>query len=263
MKGDSPVEERFDALVRLIEVLRSEDGCPWDREQTEENLKSYLIEEAYEVIEAIGQGSAERLKEEVGDLFFQLLFLCQICKEKGDFTLDEVLKRVKEKMMRRHPHVFGVEKLSSAREVWRKWESLKREEGGGQQSKSLLDNLSGELPALLKAYIISTRVAKVGFDWEKGADVLSKLDEEVREFKEACQRGVSDKMEQEMGDILFVLVNIARHLGVNPEIALQRTNRKFMERFKHIEEKLQAKGKEVTEATLEEMEELWQEAKGN
>lgn len=261
MEGDSPVKERFYALVRLIETLRGEHGCPWDREQTKESLKSFLIEEAYEVIEAIGQGSAERLKEEVGDLLFQLLFLCQICEENGDFTLDEVLKGVREKMMRRHPHVFGIEKLSSAREVWQKWESLKREEEGGQQSKSLLDNLSAELPALLKAYVISSRVARVGFDWEKGADVLSKLEEEVKEFKEACQRGAFDKMEQEMGDILFVLVNIARHFGVNPEIALQRTNRKFKERFIYIEKKLQAKGKEITEATMEEMEELWQEAK--
>ena len=255
------MEERFDALVRLIEVLRGEAGCPWDRQQTKDSLRSFLIEETYEVIEAISQGSAEKLKEEVGDLLFQLLFLCQICKEKGDFTLDEVLKEVKEKMMRRHPHVFGVEKLSSAREVWEKWESLKREEGGDQQSKSLMDNLSAELPALLKAYMISARVARVGFDWEKGSDILSKLEEEVKEFKEACQKGPPDKMEQEIGDILFVLVNIARHLGVNPEIALQRTNRKFMERFKYIEEKLQAKGKDIAEATLEEMEELWQEAK--
>ena len=256
------MEERFDALVRLIEVLRGEDGCPWDRVQTKENFKSFLIEEAYEVIEAIGEDSPQRLKEEVGDLLFQLLFLCQICKEKGDFSLDEVLKGVKEKMIRRHPHVFGAEKLSSVREVWRKWESIKREEGGDQQPKSRLDNLSAELPALLKAYLISVKVARVGFDWEKGADVLSKLEEEVKEFKEACQKGALDKMEQEMGDILFVLVNIARHFGVNPEIALQRTNRKFIKRFKYIEEKLQAKGKLVAEATLEEMEELWEEAKG-
>lgn len=262
MEGDLSVEERFDALVRLIEILRGEDGCPWDREQTKESLSSFLIEEAYEVIEAIRQGSADRLKEEVGDLLFQLLFLCQICKEEGDFSLDELLKGVMEKMMRRHPHVFGVEKLSSARDVWRKWESIKREEGGTEQSISLLNNLPAELPALLKAYMISTRVARVGFDWEKGADILSKLEEEVKEFKEACLGGAPDKVEQEMGDILFVLVNIARHLGVNPEIALQRTNRKFIERFKYIEEKLQAKGKEIDEATLEEMEELWQEAKG-
>ena len=255
------MEKKFDALVQLIEVLRGEAGCPWDRQQTKESLKSFLIEEAYEVIEAIGQDSAERLKEEVGDLLFQLLFLCQICKEQGDFTLDEVLKGVMEKMMRRHPHVFGEEKLSSAREVWEKWESLKREEGGGQPSKSLMNNLPAELPALLKAYMISARVARVGFDWEKGSDILSKLEEEVKEFKEACQQGPPDKMEQEIGDILFVLVNIARHLGVNPEIALQRTNRKFMQRFKYIEEKLQAKGKDIAEATLEEMEELWQEAK--
>ena len=256
------MEERFDALVRLIEVLRGEAGCPWDREQTKENLKSFLIEEAYEVIEAISQHSAEKLKEEVGDLLFQLLFLCQICKEKGDFTLDDVLQGVKEKMMRRHPHVFGVEKLSSAREVWKKWESLKKEEGGGEASRSLLNNLSPELPALLKAYLISARVARVGFDWEKGADVLSKLEEELGEFKEACRRGASDKMEQEIGDIIFVMVNIARHLGVNPEIALQRTNLKFIERFKYIEQKLQSEGKDIAETTLEEMEELWQEAKG-
>jgi len=256
------MEGRFDALVRLIEVLRGEDGCPWDRVQTKESLKSFLIEEAYEVVEAIGEDSPQRLKEEVGDLLFQVLFLCQICKEKGDFTLDEVLKGVREKMMRRHPHVFGTEKLSSVEEVWRKWESIKREEEGGQQPKSLLDNLSAELPALLKAYLISVKVARVGFDWEKGADILAKLEEEVREFKQACQKGAPDKMELEMGDILFVLVNIARYFGVNPEIALQRTNRKFIERFKYIEEKLQAKGKLVTEATLEEMEGLWQEAKG-
>ncbi len=256
-----PLEERLDALVRLIEVLRGESGCPWDRVQTKESLKSFLIEEAYEVIEAISQGSAERLKEEVGDLLFQLLFLCQICKEKGDFTLDDVLKGVKEKMMRRHPHVFGPEKLSSAREVWKKWESLKKEEEGSEASKSLLDNLSPELPALLKAHLISARVARVGFDWEKGADILSKLEEELEEFKEACRRGATDKIEQEIGDILFVLVNIARHLGVNPEIALQRTNRKFIERFKYIEEKLQAEGKDIDKTTLEEMEELWQEAK--
>lgn len=246
-------------LVKIMATLRSEKGCPWDREQTRESLKPFIVEEAYEVLEAIDEKNPEAIKEELGDLLFQIVFQCRIAEEQGEFGISEVIASIGEKMMRRHPHVFGEAECRTSEEVIIKWEEHKKREG--KQKGSILEGVPKDLPALLRAHRLQSRAAKVGFDWEKVEDVRTKLDEEVREFHEALERKDRAGVEDELGDILFVLVNISRFIGVNPEDALRKTISKFISRFRHIEMAAAGSGKKLSDMTLAEMDALWDEAK--
>ncbi len=252
-------ESEFEKLIEIMAALRSESGCPWDREQTRESLKPFLVEETYEVIEAIDEGSPEKMKEELGDLLFQIVFHCQIAKERGEFDIQDVIAKISEKMRGRHPHVFGDACFETAEEVLKQWEERKKEEGKGRES--ILEGIPKELPSLLRAHRIQARAARVGFDWKRVEDVLKKLDEELGEFRDALDCRDQGEIEDELGDIFFVLVNISRFVGVNPEDALRKTISKFISRFRYIEMKAAESGKALSSMTLEEMDGLWDEAK--
>lgn len=252
-------EQGFTGLVSIMERLRSPEGCPWDRQQSMESLRTYLVEEVYEVIEAIDSGDGEALKEELGDLLFHILFLSHIAKEEKKFDIWAVIDRISNKMVSRHPHVFGEMDVSSPGEVEKNWFDLKEKEK--THRKSILDGIPHHLPALLRAYRITERASRVGFDWQKPDDVLGKLDEEIDELNQALSGGHQEKIEAEVGDILFVLVNLARLTGSNPEEALRRTTQKFIRRFHHIEVTLERSHKTLKEASLEEMDRLWEQAK--
>lgn len=301
----------FNDLVALMARLRAPDGCPWDREQTYATLAPMLVEETYEVFEAVEEARAGRpaeLRAELGDLLFQIIFYAQVAGERGEFTIADVVDGIHTKMVRRHPHVFGNETAQDTAEVLRNWETIKAAEkkaaGKTDEDKaSLLDGVSTRAPALMEAHQLTTKAARVGFDWQRLEDIFAKLHEEIDELKaaikerdagqqaratdaqpsnaaarptgapsaqlerEAPARPASDeaveheRVREELGDLLFAVTNIARHLGVEPEAALKLTNRKFRRRFRHIERGLEARGRTLDEATLNEMEELWQEAK--
>ncbi len=251
------------ALEELASILRADNGCAWDREQTSRTLKPYLIEEAYEVYEAIDSGDPENLKEELGDLLYQVYAHAQIAREENRFTIDDVARGILEKLVFRHPHVFGGEKASSANEVIERWERIKKKEKAHRES--ILDGVPAHLPSLLKAYRVQQKVSRVGFDWEKTEDVIAKLDEEVAELKEALSvkpdADRTSRIEDEMGDILFTMVNIARFLGINAEDALNRTIKKFIDRFRTLEREASARGMKLEDMTLAEMDEMWESAK--
>jgi MazG family protein len=273
----------FDDLVTLMARLRSPEGCPWDREQTYATLAPMLLEEAYEAFEAVEEareGRAHELRDELGDLLFQIVFYAQVAKERGDFTIKDVTDAIHTKMVRRHPHVFADAEASDAAEVLRNWEAIKAEEkrAAGREAKaesaSLLDGVSTKAPALMEAHQLSTKAARVGFDWKRVEDIFDKLHEEIDELREAMRenegaRGLEAeqaeeqqaRVREELGDLLFAVTNIARHLGTEPEAALKLANRKFRRRFQHIERGMEARGRRLDGASLEEMEELWQEAK--
>ena len=253
------MEKRFASLVELVAFLRSEKGCPWDREQTLDTVRSYLVEETYEVVEAIEERDFQKLKEELGDLLFELVFVAQLAKERGEFEISDVISGIVEKMIKRHPHVFGGRRAESPSEVVRNWNELKKKE---RNPASLLDGVPNGAPSLLRAYQLTERAARVGFDWRELDEILDKLFEELSELKRAREKGKAKEVEDEVGDLLFVVANIARFLGINPEIALARANRRFEGRFRYLEQKLKEKGIMLEEASLEEMEELWQESKG-
>jgi len=249
----------FNELLNIMEKLRSEKGCPWDKEQTRESLKPFIIEESYELIEAIEGGDPENIKEELGDLLFQIVFQCQIAKEKNDFEMPDVIEKISEKMIARHPHVFGKAIYKTTDEVLLHWEEQKKREG--KIRTSILEGVPETLPALLRAYRLQNRAAQVGFDWDKAEDVLKKLDEEIKEFKNAVDTKKRNEIEDELGDILFMMVNISRFIGVNPEDALRKTISKFISRFRYIENTAANQGKNLTDMTLKEMDVLWDEAK--
>ncbi len=256
----------FEAFVDLIARLRAPGGCPWDREQTHASLKPMTIEEAYEVLEAIDDGDDGELAGELGDLLLQVVFHSQIAAEERRFTVGDVIARVSEKMVRRHPHVFGDARADTAGEVLRNWEAIKRDEQaakGSAAADSMLDSVSSAQPAVLEAFQMTTKAGRVGFDWPDAASVLAKLDEEVAELREAMAAGpaASPRVADEIGDLLFVAVNVARLLGHDPESALKAANRKFRRRFRHIEDRLREAGREPAGASLDEMEALWVEAK--
>jgi tetrapyrrole methylase family protein / MazG family protein len=260
----------FQDLIDMMARLRAPDGCPWDREQTYATLGPMLIEEAYEVIEAAEAENWKDLRDELGDLLFQIVFYGQIGAEKCHFDLHQSIARVHEKMTRRHPHVFGEEKVTGTADVLANWEAIKAaerkssgKEDGKEGEKSLLDGVSSKLPALLEALQLTTKAARVGFDWKKVEDVLLKLEEEIRELREAIAlEGIGgEAVSGEIGDILFVVANLARWSGVEPESALKATNRKFRRRFKHVEERVAEQGKPWPEVSLEEMDGHWDEAK--
>jgi tetrapyrrole methylase family protein/MazG family protein len=250
----------FEKLVKIMSALRGENGCPWDKEQTRESLKPFLVEETYEVLEAIDEGKPEKIKEELGDLLFQIIFHCQLASERKEFDINEVIRKISEKMIGRHPHVFGEAQYETAEEVLKQWEERKREEGKSRES--ILEGVPREMPSLLRAHRIQSRASRVGFDWTRVEDVLKKLDEELAEFRNALEKNDQEEIEDELGDVFFVLVNISRFVGVNPEDALRKTISKFISRFRYVEMKAAGSGKGLSEMSLEEMDALWDEAKG-
>jgi tetrapyrrole methylase family protein/MazG family protein len=249
----------FVKLVEIMEKLRSKDGCPWDKVQTRLTLIPFLIEEAYEVIESIHNDDPNEMKEELGDLLFQILFHAQIAKELGQFDIYDVIKTIAEKMTYRHPHVFGTLICDTPEEVLKQWDQRKGEEGKFRDS--ILNGIPETLPSLLKALKVQKRVSRVGFDWENPIEVLSKLQEEIGELKEAIESGNNQEIESEIGDCLFTIVNISRHIKINPEEALRQTTKRFSERFRYIEQKARESGREIKDMTLLEMDSLWEEAK--
>lgn len=250
----------FQDLVELMKRLRGPGGCPWDREQKYSDLKPYVIEEAYEVVDAIDRDDRESLKEEIGDLLLEAVFLAEIAREEGSFEIDDSITAIHDKLVRRHPHVFGDTRAESADAVVTNWERLKEAERK-KEDKSVLSGVPQSLPAMLKALRLTDKAARVGFDWRKTEDVFEKLEEEVNELKEAIGGKDPKEIENELGDLLFTLANVARRLKVNPEEALQATNRKFTDRFHAIEAELRSSGRTFDDATLEEMDAMWDRAK--
>lgn len=251
---------RFERLLEIMRRLRAPGGCPWDAEQSHESLKRYLLEEAYEVIEAIDAKDHAHLKEELGDLLLQPVFHAAIAEEKGEFSMDDVLDALNEKLIRRHPHVFGEEVIESSEAQVENWERIKKAEHGARR-KSALSGIPPGLPALMKAQKITEKAARVGFDWEETDQVFAKVREELYEFEEAMLAGDQKEMEAELGDLLFAIVNLGRFLAIDPEEALSKTIRRFTGRFHHIEESLHSSGRAMQSATLAEMDLLWEEAK--
>ncbi|MBF0538091.1 MAG: nucleoside triphosphate pyrophosphohydrolase [Nitrospirae bacterium] len=247
----------FDALVNIMATLRSEQGCPWDKEQTHRSIVPYLMEEVYEIIEAIDEGNPSKLKEELGDVLFQLVFFAQISSEMGHFSIYDVVEVICKKMIFRHPHVFGDATFETSDEVLRQWQQRKREEG----RDSLLSGVPVSAPSLLRAYRIQQRASRVGFDWQKADEVFDKFAEELGEFKKALSDKDTDAVEDELGDLLFTLVNLSRFVKVNPENALRRTINKFQRRFEHIEETARQQGIDLSDMNLDQMDRLWNEAK--
>ncbi|MEJ2685339.1 MAG: nucleoside triphosphate pyrophosphohydrolase [Candidatus Sulfobium sp.] len=249
----------FNGLLEIMVALRGEKGCPWDREQTRESLKPFIVEEAYEVLEAIDAGEPEAIREELGDLLFQIVFQCQVAKEKGEFDMSDVIEKIGSKMIARHPHVFGEADYKTSAEVLVHWEAQKKKEG--KMRESVLEGIPKTLPSLLRAHRIQDRASRVGFDWEKVGDVLIKLEEELEEFKSALQAKKQQDIEDELGDIFFVLVNISRFVGINPEDALRKTISRFISRFRYIEMAAADREMNLSDMTLAEMDALWDEAK--
>ena len=261
MSAKNAQNDAFQRLVELMATLRGPNGCPWDRKQTPESLKPFLVEECYEVIDALEDGAPDKIRDELGDLLFQIIFHARIAEETGRFTINDVITAIDEKMIRRHPHVFGTEKLSTEKEVLANWEDIKKKEKGHEDRKSILEGVPKELPSLLRAHRLQERAARVGFDWAHLNEALPKLDEEIAEFKKSLKSEDAEKIEEELGDVFFMLVNVSRFLGVNPDEALRKTIGKFIHRFRYIEEHAEQAGRSLNDMTLDEMETLWQEAK--
>ena len=291
----STTGERFERAVGIMERLRAPGGCPWDREQTFDSIKPYTLEETYEVLEAIDNRDWSELAGELGDLLLQVLFYSEMAEEQGSFSIDDVLDRLSKKLVDRHPHVFGDAKADTAAEVKRNWDALKDEErrkrldregqsGHETGKRSVLEGISSAMPALLEAYKLSSRAAQAGFDWTNIDGLFDKLHEETAELREHLKdfpapgprpqgRGVAgsgrrnippdlqSRLEDEVGDLFFVMVNIARYLSLDPESALRKTNRKFKRRFQWMEERLRETGRTPDLATMDELESLWQQAK--
>jgi len=286
----STTGERFERAVSIMERLRAPGGCPWDREQTFDSIKPYTLEETYEVLEAIDNRDWPELAGELGDLLLQVLFYAEMAKEQASFSIDDVLDRLSAKLINRHPHVFGDAKADTSDQVKRNWEAIKVEErkkkqdGGTDEKRSILAGVSSAMPAMLEASKLSSRAAQVGFDWPNVDGLFDKLCEETDELREELKefpapgprpqgRGVAGsgrtpvpeklqaRMEEEVGDLFFVLINVARYLSVDPESALRKTNRKFKQRFQWMEERLRESGRSAEQAPMEELESLWQQAK--
>jgi len=249
-------------LLKILKILRSPEGCPWDRAQTHASLRPYLLEECHEVLEAIDEGDMPALREELGDLSLHVAFQAELAEERGEFRLADSLDHVSAKLLRRHPHVFGEAEAADAAEVERLWERVKATETkDGARRESILDGLPAALPGLLRAQRVQEKVAGVGFEWETAAGALDKLEEEYREFREALASGDAGEREAEFGDFLFSIVNLARYLKVQPEDALRRTNEKFIRRFRAVEARLRAAGEDIAEAGLARMDEHWEAVK--
>lgn len=267
-RSDDPSlrQRTFSRLHEIVGILRSPEGCPWDREQTHESIRKNLIEETYEVLETIDEDDPEHMQEELGDLLLQIMLHSQMEEEVGTFTVYDVIQGLNDKLIFRHPHVFGESSAHDAESALRNWEQMKAEEkrrkGQRPDQASALDGIPRDLPALMKAYKLQKKASKVGFDWDSIEGVFEKIEEELRELRQAVADGQSkDEAALELGDLLFAVSNAARFIGADPEEALSRTNRKFYRRFRYIEEQLAAQGKALSDSTLDEMETLWQEAK--
>jgi len=259
--SDKP--KAFEKLVNIMERLRdAESGCPWDLEQTHESLKPYLVEEAYETLEAIDSGQSAKICEELGDVLLQIVFHSRIAEEKGDFDIAAVANGISEKMISRHPHIFGGKKLDTPSEVVDQWEVIKQKEAGGARN-SLLDGIPVALPALSKAHRVQERVSRVGFDWSRVEEVLVKVNEEIEELTHAGDSASREEIEHEFGDILFSLVNLSRFIGVDPESSLQKAVSRFTARFRYMERKLNDEGREARELTLDELDRVWEDAKNS
>jgi tetrapyrrole methylase family protein/MazG family protein len=251
----------FDRLVQIMATLRSPAGCPWDRAQDSTSLKPYLLEEAYEVLEALDEGAPHKLKDELGDLLFQVIFHAQLARERGDFDAYDILAGTIAKMTRRHPHVFGSAAASTPQEALQNWEEIKRQEKTATQTTSVLDGVPRQLPSLLRAQRLQDKASRVGFDWQHVEQVWEKMSEELQELRAAMSQANRAAIEAELGDVLFVLVNLARFLDINPDEALHKTTTKFTRRFQFIERELSRQDKTPKQATLAEMDALWDQAK--
>lgn len=252
------MEKLISKFSRLAEIMHEiRQNCPWDKIQTHDSLRQYLLEETYEVLEALDERNYSELKVELGDLLLQVFFHAELARENGLFDLGDILFEISEKLVRRHPHVFGNVKADSPEKVRANWEQIKLKEG----RKSVLEGVPKELPSLLRAYRLTSKASKVGFDWKSPEGAFKKLEEEIYELKEEIKVSSKEKMEEELGDLLFALVNFSRFYEINPEDALRKTTAKFIRRFTHIEETLQKNGKLPKDSTLEEMDKIWNEAK--
>jgi MazG family protein len=255
--------ENLNGVARLQDIvarLRSPDGCPWDREQTHSSLRALLVEECHEVIDAIERVDDANLREELGDLLLHVVMHAQMAAERGAFTLDEISAGICEKMIRRHPHVFGESRAADTEAVLKQWEAIKRQEKGG--STGVLDGIAASLPALLRAQTVQKKAARVGFDWPDAEPVFAKIEEETAEIREALARDDRAAVEAEIGDLLFSAVNLSRKLEVDAETALSGTIKRFTARFRHIEDALRAEGRSLEDAPIEELDRLWERAKG-
>lgn len=252
----------FDRLVEIIRTLRGPDGCPWDKEQTLYSLKNALMEEAAELLDALDNKDIENIKEELGDLLLHVVFHSEAAREEGLFCIDDVAKGINEKLIRRHPHVFKEEHIETAEKVKERWDKIKEEENKNKEkTKSVLDKVPRNLPSLMQAEKLRNKAAKYGFDWNNADEVFMKLDEELKELKEAYREGSADHIREELGDVIFVMANLASHLKVDADESLRKANDKFRRRFSYVEQTLLNKYKDLKEASIEEMENCWQEAK--
>jgi MazG family protein len=269
--GGNMPGEKFERLVEIMRTLRSKDGCPWDLEQTLETLRPFIIEEAYEVIDAIDQGDKTQLMEEIGDLVFECVFLAQLCTENNDFSIEDSLQTVNDKLVRRHPHIFGPNKTGnkqhglnhkSSGEVIEQWNLIKAQERkDAGQDPGVLSGIPKSLPGLLRSFKIGQRAASTGFDWPKTTDVIEKINEEVSEIRHALVRNETKNVEEEIGDLILAIANLSRKLGVEPETALQRANNKFEHRFDLLTKRIQESGRSLSETTQEELDKEWDKIK--
>jgi MazG family protein len=261
----------FDRLIAIMRALRAPEGCPWDREQTLASLRPFVLEETYEVLEAIDTGSADALREELGDYLYEAVFLAEISEESGGFSIGDAIDAICDKLVRRHPHVFAREQGDAGittTQVIERWETMKARERGASAdttpAKTTLSGVPKTLPSLLRAYEVSARAAAVGFDWARTADVLDKIEEEVAEVRREVEAGATgdlSRAEEEMGDLLFAIANLSRKLGIEPEAALRRANEKFIRRFDAVEHAFAARGTSLQDASLEAMEREWERVK--
>jgi tetrapyrrole methylase family protein/MazG family protein len=255
-------ETSLKRLLDIIQKLRSPDGCLWDKKQKKEDTAKYLLDETYELIDAIDSGSPQDMKEEMGDLLFQVLFLARISEEAGEFSISDVMEYVTEKMIRRHPHVFGDTKVKNIEEIKINWEDIKKHsENRNDNSGGFFDRIPRSLPSLLRAQKVTEKASGVGFDWGKTEEVLAKIEEELSEFKDSLKTNDINYIKEEIGDLLFSLVNLCRFVDVNADDALKTSLAKFIKRFSYIQEQLTVQGKDLTGASLKEMDDLWNEAK--
>lgn len=259
--GSGEFATQFHRLMDVIRTLRSENGCPWDKKQTPESFHPYILEEYHEMVQAINDGDVSGISDELGDLTFLVLFVAYIFEQQGVTSLGEIFDSAATKMIRRHPHVFGNERVEDADRVIDRWAEIKASEKTIRQRESFLDGVPRSLPALSRAQKLANRAAKVGFDWTRPEEIFPKIQEELEELRQAAVSGSSDQISEELGDLLFVTVNAARHLRVNSESCLTATSDKFERRFRYIERELTARNRAIQDATLKEMDELWDEAK--
>ncbi len=256
------MSKSFDRLVDIMSLLRGEGGCPWDREQTHETLRPYLIEEAYETLEAIDSENKENFKEELGDLLLQIVFHAQIAGEEGRFRIDDVIDGICEKLVRRHPHVFGDTVADTPEIVLENWEKIKKTEKPDNPRKSALEGVPLHMPSLLRAWRLQSKAKSAGFDFSGAESAYDKVEEEIKELRRSVARRSRENFEEELGDLLFSLVNVSRFMKVNPEEALRKSIKKFIGRFRYIEDRMEGQNRKLNEASIEEMDTLWEEAKG-